>query len=104
MKYNEAFPSEYLKSDDLSGEGRFFTIKNLTLEEFQDPITNENNSKPILHFEDSDKSLILNKTNWERIARQHGEDSQAWSGKQIHLGLEAVQYKGKTIDCIRVKQ
>ena len=103
MKRNEAFPSEFLKSEDVSGEGTTLTMGLVEMREFEDPQTKETAIKPVLEFKETEKKLILNKTNWDRIAKAHGDDSDKWVGKKITVHLEAVTAFGKTSDVVRVK-
>lgn len=104
MKYNEAFPSDYLKPDDVSGEGEIHIIADVELETFTDPKTKEEDRKPVLSFADTTKKLILNKTNWKSINVCHGPDSELWKGKKIALVLVSVDAFGETKDAIRVDE
>lgn len=103
MKMKDVFPSDYIKVEDVSGKGEEYTIRAVNVREFTDPATQEIESKPVVWFHDTKKGLILNKTNWERIAAEHGDESDNWSGKVITLHLEKVQSFGKTMDAVRVK-
>lgn len=102
MKQKDAFPSDYLKSDDVSGMGETYTIDDLTIEEFKDPKTQEVDKKPVLWFKEIKKGLILNKTNWSRIATTLGDESDTWTDKTLNLRLEAVEAFGKKQDVIRI--
>ena len=104
MNRTAAFPSEFLKSDEVSSKGEIFEMDEVELREFQDPQTKEKSNKPVLSFSNSDKGLILNKTNWDRIVKKHGPESNKWKGKKITLYLEAVEAFGKVTDAIRVKE
>ncbi len=101
MNSKTAFPSEYLKADDVSGMGETYVMKSVKNEEFTDQDETKE-MKPVLSFHDQEKTLILNKTNWNRIAEIYGDESDTWNGKTIKLHLESVDYKGKKIDAIRV--
>ena len=102
MKSNEAFPSEYLKVGDVSGVGEKYKMGLVQMEKFVDPETQESAMKPVLSFDGVEKRLILNKTNWNRIAEIHGDDSNKWIGKEVVLRLEKIEAFGKTQDAIRV--
>lgn len=102
MNSKQMFPSEFLKSDDLSSKPEEVTMDKVTVREFQDPITKESEEKPLLHFVGVEKTLILNKTNWDRIAEMYGDESDKWKGKKIKLHLEAITAFGKKTDAIRV--
>lgn len=102
MNQNDAFPSNYLKSTDVSGHGEPYVMDSVKIVEFTDPQTQETSEKPVLSFSGTEKALILNKTNWKRIAKLFGEESDLWKDKTITLRLEAVEAFGKTSDVIRV--
>lgn len=102
MKLKEAFPSDYLKADDVSGVGEVYIMGEVKMQEFTDPETKETEDKPVLSFHDQEKTLILNKTNWNRIAELYGDESKNWNGKTIKLRLEKVEAFGKSQDAIRV--
>lgn len=103
MKSSEAFPSKYLRVDDIIGMRETFTLGAVTMEKFEDPKTGEKSVKPVAVLKETDKCFIINKTNWERIAAIHGDESDDWFGKQITLCLEEVSAFGKTQHAIRVK-
>jgi hypothetical protein len=56
---SQAFPSKYLKSDDLPVGGKVFKIEGLDLEK----IGTDKEEKYVLSFSKSDKALVLNVTN-----------------------------------------
>lgn len=103
MKQNDVFKSEYMKVADISGEGETFTIKSVQLEDFEDMDTKVVTKKPTITFNNSDKRFICNVTNWKRIVKQLGEESDGWIGKAVTLHLEEVEAFGKSSDAIRVK-
>jgi len=96
-KLSEVFPSKWLKSEDLKGREVTATIASYSFEDLGD------DRKPALWFLKSDKGLILNKTNANRIAIMYGDDLDDWKGKQITLYEEYVEFAGKTVPAIRVK-
>lgn len=87
MKMNDVFPSKWIKAEDLGDEEVPVKIASVEMEE----LTNEKGQKdrkPAASFVGLDKRLILSKTNWQRIAAQHGDDSDGWIGKMITLYAE----------------
>ena len=52
---------------------------------------------------ETDKGLVLNKTNAAAIAKTHGDDSDEWIGQAIELYPAVTQFNGNTVDCIRVR-
>jgi len=87
MKMNDVFPSKWIKAEDLGDEDVLVKIAGVEMEE----LTNESgkkDKKPAASFVGLEKRLILSKTNWTRIAAQHGDDSDGWIGKMITLYAE----------------
>ncbi|MBN9219557.1 MAG: hypothetical protein J0I79_16550 [Mesorhizobium sp.] len=97
MNLNDAFPSNYLKSDDLKGREVKVTIADYKMEKLGD------DDKLVLFFEGKDKGMVCNKTNANRIALFYGSDLDAWKGKEILLGTELVDFQGKSTLALRVK-
>lgn len=97
MKIGSAFPSNFLKADDLAGKAIRVVIDSVTTEKIGD------DSKPVLHFVGKDRGLILNKTNASRIVEATGSDeTDNWEGWSIVLYACKVDYQGKRVDAIRV--
>jgi hypothetical protein len=99
---SEMYPSPWLKTGDVSGVGQNFTMKGVNMEEFKDPTTQEKEVKPVLYFVETDKGLVLNKTNARAVVKMFGDDTDAWAGKRVKLHLEEVESFGKTVDGIRI--
>jgi hypothetical protein len=100
MKRNQIFPSRWLRATDLAPEGQQVTIRNVTAEK----IGEERKEKPIMSFDEIDKELVVNVTNWTSIAELTGEDdSDNWPGHVVKLVRVRVQYGAKTVDAIRVE-
>lgn len=100
MKRSEAFPSNYLKAADIPEEGRVFTVKTVEEEEFKND--GETQNKVIVYFRESEKGLVLNKTNGNTMFDLCGEDTDEWPGKRVKLVTGVTTYQGRTVDCIRV--
>jgi hypothetical protein len=97
MRSNKAFPNKYLKPADLGGKAMSVTMKELEEQ------TLNGEKKYVLLFKNEDKGLVLNRTNWDLIAEQHGDESDDWPGKQIILAPDRTMFQGKRVDCIRVR-
>lgn len=104
MKLNDAFPSNYLKAEDFAdGEEKELVIAKLTIEEMTARDQSKEN-KPVLHFKDFGKQIVVNATNWKRIAQVTGQDdSDNWVGKKVTLYTEIVDAFGEMKPAIRVK-
>lgn len=101
MNVNDAFPSKYLKADDLDGEDRVFTIKQIRMETIG---KGEKEQKLVIFFEDEEKGLVCNKTNAKTIAKLYGGDTDEWPGKKIILFPTEVEFQGEPTMAIRIRQ
>lgn len=101
MNINDAYPSKYLKASDLPEDGsQAFVIEGVSIEE----IGKEREKKPVIHFEDSGKSFVCNKTNANTIAKITGtQEMDEWVGKTINLYRAEVEFGGEMVESIRVK-
>lgn len=103
MKMNDAFPSNYVKAEDVHDQEVTVTIAKLTIENMKNNDGNEER-KPVLHFSDYPKQMVVNATNWKRIAQNLGnDDSDFWVGKKITLTTEVVDAFGQMKPAVRVK-
>ena len=100
MKSSDVFPSKYLKAADLD-EDVELTIRSVVLEELKSEDGSE--QKPICYFEEGERGLLLNKTNWNALAQQFGDESDAWAGKTVTLTVMDVQFKDKMVPALRIK-
>lgn len=93
--------SNYLKAADLQGKKPVLTIASAALQE--NTYNGEKKTQIVLHFEESEKVLGLNKTNARRIAALiQTESFEDWAGYRIKLFTDQTEFDGKTVDCIRV--
>ena len=98
MNIQSMFPSKYLKASELpAGKQVKLTIKNVTVEKFQD-----GSSKLAISFQGVDKLLIANKTNTLAIAKVLGDEADRWVGGKVTLIVMPVTFQNKTVDSIRV--
>ena len=72
------------------------TVKAVELREIND------REKLVVHFEEMDDVLVLNKTNALILADSFGEEAELWEGKQLMLRKVKRQFRGKPIDAIEV--
>lgn len=103
MKLDDVFPGKYLKASEISEEGETFTISSVELEEVGQGADKQ--VKPVVYFEETDKGLVMNKTNFKSFAEVTGEgDSDGWPGHQVTLFATQVDFSGKSMEAIRVKK
>ena len=97
------FPSRFLKAADLQEKPMSLTITQV----FRDQVRMTNGSvteKYILRFEETDKELILNKTNAKAIAKLLREPKAVnWAGSVIVLKPTTCEAFGEIVDCIRLE-
>jgi hypothetical protein len=104
MKIGDAFPSNYLKADeDVPEEGDLVVTVSrtemATLGQGRDA-----KEKAVLFFKEVKKGLVLNKTNWQLIAKALGsDDTDDWEGRRIALYSTDVEFKGEFTRGIRVR-
>ena len=98
MHVGEMFPSKYIKVGDLKGKEVTLTITGLEKVKYGD-----GNEGYALSFQGTEQMFGINKTNAQRIAHLHGDDSEGWVGKQITLKPDMTDYQGRPTECVRVK-
>lgn len=96
MKLSEAFPSRFLKAQDVSAPARA-TIAGVAMEDLGDA------RKPVLTFQGRSKQLVVNLTNGRMLAAYFGDEMNAWIGKEIEIYADKTNMKGQIVDCLRVR-
>ena len=102
-KIHEMKESKFLKKEDV-GTGLLLTVNGVGQENVAkqgaDP-----EMKWVLHFEESDKPLVLNQINIQIAAQVFGsEDTDDWTGKRLVLYTDPnVSFGGKVVGGIRVR-
>ena len=99
VAYDDIYKTRWLKADDIPDEDLVLTIQDVNSE----GVGPEKEMKLILDFKETDKGLILNKTNAKTISDRFGKDPNAWIGKRITLYSTEVDFAGKTTLAIRVR-
>jgi len=99
MRSNEAFPSKFVKAADVKAKSIVAVISHVAQEKVGQG--QDQKDKLVLHFE-NEKSLVLNRTNWETLEDAFG-DSDEWAGHKIKLYAARTQYQGKMVDAVRVQ-
>jgi hypothetical protein len=97
MRLNDAFPTKYLKPDDLKGRPATLTISTVTQERIGTDL------RLVASFHETQKLLTINRTNAGRIAQLVGsDDTDHWAGKRITILVDQVEFKGQFVPAIRV--
>lgn len=101
MKISEAFPSKYLKADDLGGREVTITIDKV--ERVDVGTEAEPQVKPVLYFRDHKKGLVMNVTNATTMRDAYGDETDGWRGKEVILYATPVDFKGQRVPGLRVR-
>jgi hypothetical protein len=103
MKIGAAFPSKYIKVEDLQGRRVTATIDSVTVEEIGQG--DDKDTKPVVYFFGKEKGLALNRTNAATLTDILGTDeTDDWHGKRIVLYPDKTMFQGKRVACIRVAE
>ena len=101
MDINGAYPSNYIKAPDLQGREVNLTITRVVMEDIGSG--EDKDHKPIVYFQGTEKGLALNRTNANNIALMYGAETNNWIGQTITLFPTQVDFKGRSVEAIRVK-
>ncbi len=101
MKISNAFPSKWLKVEDLNKKDVTVVIDHVQMEDMGSGENAE--EKPVVYFMGAKKGLALNKTNAQTVAMFHGDDTDHWHGKKIILYPAMTSFQGRMVPCIRVR-
>jgi hypothetical protein len=99
MKMSQAFPSKYLKADDLQNRQVQVVMSHVDMED----VGGDDGDKPVLYFQGAKKGVVLNRTNAAVIGHSYGDDTELWRGKPLLLYSEMVNFKGKMTPGIRCR-
>jgi hypothetical protein len=97
MQFDELYPSKFLRASDLAGGPLPVTIGGVTRENIG------GEQKVIMTFATGEKALILNKTNGRAVSKLFGTNTANWIGKTITLVPTMVDFKGESVEGIRVR-
>ena len=101
MELSEVYESisDNIKGADLQGREFTLVIATVDVKTFDDQ-----SRKLIVGFQNAKKTLVVNKTNADRIAYLYGTNTDGWIGKEIVLYFDPmVAFAGKITGGIRVK-
>lgn len=98
MRANDLCPSPHLEAGDFPKD----TVVTIKSHDFKE-VGEEKVTKGVIYFEEYKRGMVINRTNLKRIIAWHGDETTAWIGKQITLYPSETEYKGQTVDCIRVR-
>jgi hypothetical protein len=102
MNYKQAFPSTFLKADDLAETGSVvYTIRDAQVE---DVGQDENKERKLcLYFEETDQKMVLNRTNADACALMFGEYTEQWVGQKVQVYVDHnVRFGNKVMSGLRI--
>lgn len=114
MHYQSMLVGQYLKAATF-GVGDVpvqptYTITDVTLEKLESVMLNDTDDKAgklktkgIVHFRETELSLVVNRTNAECLAAMFGPETRDWAGKRVTLYAANVKVGGKMDIGIRIK-
>ena len=97
MQFDDLYPSKFMRASDLNGAPLTVTIGGVSRENVG------GEPKVIITFASGEKPLICNKTNGKTLAKLFGKDTADWIGKQIVLFPCEVDFKGDTVEAVRIR-
>jgi hypothetical protein len=92
MKISDAFPSKYIKADDIGHHRLNVTVRIVTIEDIADK-----EFKPVMYFMGKDKGMVINKTNAGICAAVWGDETDHWQGKALELFAQPVMFQGRQV-------
>ena len=98
---NDLFPSKYLKAADAENDITL-TIAKVSTEKMKDQDGKEE-TKPVIHFTEVDKGMVLNKTNANVLTDLFGETIEEWTGHRVTLCAVDVDAFGKIQKALRFR-
>ena len=101
-KLNQMFPSKWLAAADLNDTDTTLTVDSVTQEVVGQG--EEAETKWVVYFREVSKGLVLNKTNATSFGSCLGDDTDDWIGSRVVLYPTQVQFSGKMVEAIRVKE
>ena len=108
MKLDEIYCStDTIKAEDLKGKDVIVTITAWEVKEFDEEGQHGpyKSKKIVLTFAETDKKLVLNKTNGFQIAEfLKQDDPSKWEGAWIKLYPTKTSFGSKMVDCIRIRE
>lgn len=100
MRIGDAYPSNYLGSDDFDRPA-LATVARCEMQNIGQGA--DTKQKPVVYFHEYTKPLILNKTNFSTLASVLGDDSDGWGGGHIVLFSSRTEFQGEEVNCVRLR-
>lgn len=99
--WDEMFPGRFLKAGLFKDKPRTLTIRDVTLEIL--PGDKGDQTRGILHFEQTPMQIAINKTNGVCLRAMFGKKPMDWIGKRVTFVPEIDNFGSEKVDAIRIK-
>jgi hypothetical protein len=103
LKRSDIFPSRFLKPNDIPTDPLTVTINRVEIVSVVQPSSGESMQRLSVFFDELDRPLVCNRTNFDSIAGLYGDETDHWRGKAIALFRTKTELGGAERDCIRVQ-
>lgn len=100
VNFDQLYPGRFMKSGELLGEKRTFTIKAVAVDEVEGDKGKK--VQGFLEFKEVDRHFLLNKTNGQCLKGMFGKALSAWEGKRITIYPDSVQFGPEMVDGMRI--
>lgn len=98
------FPTDYLAAPEFMGKDVSLTIKSVSVDEMPLAGTTKKEKRPVVRFSETEKRLVLNKTNARIIAKLLGVQTGEWLGQRVTLYPTTTKFGADVVECIRVRE
>lgn len=100
ISFDELYPGRFLKAADLRGQHVTVRISDVALDELE----GEKGTKVqgIIFLHNTDKQIVLNKTNGLCLKGMFGKTLSEWIGKRFTIKADVTKLGKDTVDCIRI--
>lgn len=99
MKFSKTKISKFLNADYLKGKSRTVQMDYVEME----LLRGDTEAKPVLHFFDCEKPMVLNRTNGKVIVSLYGDPMEGWSDRRITLFPTTCEVGGEIVSCVRIR-
>lgn len=101
MNYMKMFQGDYIAAVDFDGKRPTLTIKSVELVDLEDD-RGKTSKKGVIYFRETEKGLIVNKTNAILMAGMWGPETDDWVGHRLTLHAVQVQFGRERVLGVRV--
>ena len=100
MNIRDAFPSRFLRPEDLKGAEPVVTIDRVAFE----VVGRKREKKAIVYFVGKAKGLVLNRTNADALTQLLGSAlTEEWQTRRVRLYSTQTTFGRDQVPCIRIK-